>query len=252
MKLKGIVLAGGTGSRLYPLTKSINKHILPVYDRPMIYYPIESLVNSGITEIILVAGGNHIGQFIDLLGDGSEFGCSINYVVQSNPGGIAEAILLTESYIGSDNMVVILGDNIFTEDISPWVDEFIDNYMGKINNTQCHIVCKEVNSNDAVNYGILSDNDNITIYEKPDFPLKYPDKTFLAVTGLYMYTSDVFSKIKRLSPSKRGELEVSDLNNIYASTGDLTYSVTNKLWIDCGVSIDHMLKVANDIKNLKE
>jgi glucose-1-phosphate thymidylyltransferase len=255
MKIKGIVLAGGSGTRLYPLTKALNKHVLPVYDRPMIYYPIQSLVQAGITDIILVAGGNHIGQFIDLLGDGSELGCTIDYVVQSKPGGIAEALSLTQPHVGDNPMVVILGDNIFMEDITPFVEEFKKATFGRFafdKNRQCHVVCSEVKGSEAVNYGVLShgqgDEEQNKSYgqtyitEKPKFPLKEPDKLFKAVTGLYMYTPDVFKMIGLLEPSDRGELEVSDLNDMYASTGDLTYSITSKLWLDCGVSIDHMLE----------
>lgn len=266
--MKGIVLAGGTGSRLFPLTKSINKHCLPVYDRPMIYYPIQTLVKAGINDIILVAGGNHMSQFIDLLGDGADLDCSISYVAQMQPGGIAEAISLVAPFIDDEEeIVVILGDNIFAQDISPFVKAFMAparliGYGGRtIKDNHCHVVCTTVPGSEAVNYGVLVhenagipelDHGQIYITEKPQFPLKTPDEQFLAVTGLYMYTADVFSKIKTLKPSDRGELEVSDLNDLYASNGNLTYSVTDELWLDCGVDIDHMLECGQKVKELKK
>jgi len=266
--MKGVVLAGGTGSRLHPLTKSINKHCLPIYDQPMIYYPIESLVKARITEIILVAGGNHMSQFIDLLGDGSELGCSISYVAQMQPGGIAEAISLVEPFVDRDKICVILGDNIFIDDITPFVEDFkthltrSGDHFWDMNTSVCHLVCKEVNGRDAVNYGVLSHgagdeelnkvHGQTYITEKPAFTLKKPFAKFKAVTGLYMYTPDVFKKIKMLTPSDRGELEVSELNDMFASCGDLSYSITKGPWFDCGVDIDHMLEVANEIRELKE
>lgn len=267
--MKGVVLAGGTGSRLFPLTKSINKHCLPVYDRPMIHYPIQSLVRAGITDIILVAGGNHMSQFIDLLGDGSELGCKISYVAQMKPGGIAEAISLVEPFVNRDLICVILGDNIFVEDISGAVEAFETKVLGRnvfVNDmnriSQCSIMCKPVTSSEAVNYGILThkvikdpdgndyDTGQMYIIEKPSFPLKWPDRMYNAVTGLYMYTPDVFTKIMTLKPSARGELEVSELNDQYAAAGDLTYHITKKLWLDCGVSIDHMLECSNLMKSI--
>ncbi len=265
----GVVLSGGMGTRLHPLTKSINKHCLPIYDQPMIYYPIRSLVEAGITDIILVTGGNCMSQFIDLLGDGSELDCNISYVAQMKPGGIAEAISLVEPFVDKE-ICVILGDNIFTDDIKPFVDEFkkqvkyneqcilcnIDNHP------HCHVVCKLVPGHEAVNYGVLSHGEGneeqnkahgqIYITEKPTFPLKEPNRMFKGVTGLYMYTYDVFKKIKMLTPSPRGELEVSELNDMYCSTADLSYSITKGDWYDCGINIAHLLEVANKIKELKE
>lgn len=259
MKLKGIVLAGGTGSRLYPLTKALNKHVLPVYDKPMIYYPIQSLVDSGITEIVLVTGGNHIGQFIDLLGDGSDLGCNLCYTVQSQPGGIADALSMVEAFVDNNPMVVVLGDNIFMDDIPQFVEIFKRKLKSKwINNGKphCHLLCKQVGNQEATNYGILTvgkKSSDTIIYEKPVFPLSYPDgEKFNAVTGLYMYTPDVFERIKTLSPSERNELEVTDLNNTYANEGNLTYSILFDDWFDCGVDIDHMLHVASKIKNTRE
>jgi glucose-1-phosphate thymidylyltransferase len=264
--MKGVVLAGGTGSRLYPLTKSINKHCLPVYDRPMIYYPIQSLVEAGITDIILVAGGNHMSQFIDLLGDGSELNCHISYVAQMQPGGIAEAISLVEPWTKGNPMVVILGDNIFIDDITLFIEEFKKSTFVRTpfdKNNHCHVVCAPLPGSEAGNYGVLHPAGGFLpnaketadkygqwfITEKPKFPAKEPHRQFNCVTGLYMYTSDVFDKIKMLTPSERGELEVSELNDMYCSTGDLSYSTTTFPWFDCGVNIDHMIEVATKIKD---
>lgn len=264
--MKGIVLAGGTGSRLFPLTKSINKHCLPIYDRPMVYYPIQTLVKAGITDIILVAGGNHMSQFIDLLGDGSDLDCHISYVAQMKPGGIAEAISLVEPFIDDEEeIIVILGDNIFAEDIRPFVSKFAnesayrEQSFNPITRHHCHVVCTLVPGSEAVNYGVLcstsasaEEHGQLYIKEKPAFPAKMPDEMFKAVTGLYMYTADVFSKIRHLRPSDRGELEVSELNDLYAATGDLSYSVTTELWLDCGVNIDHMLECSQKVKELSQ
>lgn len=254
--MKGVVLAGGTGSRLHPLTKSINKHCLPIYDRPMIYYPIQSLVNAGITDIVLVAGGNHMSQFIDLLGDGSELDCNISYVAQMKPGGIAEAISLVEPFVNSEPICVILGDNIFIDDIKPFVTEFNNNcrmnyYISGDYLPHCHVVCKLVPGSEAIHYGVLSDEvDQLHIKEKPSFPALEPHRQFNCVTGLYMYTPDVFHNIRLLAPSKRGELEVSELNNIYCNTMNISYSTTTQPWFDCGVNINHMLEVSNEIKEI--
>lgn len=269
--MKGVVLAGGTGSRLHPLTKSINKHCLPIYDRPMIYYPIQSLVEAGISDIILVAGGNHMSQFIDLLGDGSELNCNISYVAQMEPGGIAEAISLVQPFTNDEPICVILGDNIFLTNLKDFVDKF-ENQLAYhdqciINavddQPHCQVMCKEVPKDEAVNYGILShgsgDEEQNKAYgqtyisEKPTWPYTHPDGTmFKAVTGLYMYTPDVFDKIKNLKRSARGEYEVSELNDIYGRNGDLSYSVTDEPWYDCGVDIDHMLEVSNKMKEYNE
>lgn len=245
--MKGVVLAGGSGSRLGNLTKALNKHMLPIYDRPMIYYPIQSLVEAGITDIIIVTGGNHASQFVEALGDGSQFGCSLTYAYQTKAGGIADALSLAESFVGDDKVCVILGDNIFKESIKRFKDVFYRSEHGRYAGdftSKCHVVCKVVS--DPENYGVLTDTGNsIHITEKPKKPL-----TNLAVTGIYFYTNDVFDKIKTLTPSNRGELEVTDLNNSYESDGCLEYSITDKEWYDCGVDIDHMLEVANNIKDL--
>ena len=260
--MKGIVLAGGTGSRPFPLTKSINKHCLPVYDRPMIYYPIQTLVEAGITDIILVAGGNHMSQFIDLLGDGSDLKCNISYVAQMEPGGIAQAIALVEPFVNNEPICVILGDNIFVESISGLIERFEKktphaNWNLNDQYELCAVMCYLVIGTEAVNYGILShkhagdpnlDYGQIYVIEKPRFPLRSPDDMYKAVTGLYIYTPDVFDKIRTLVPSERGELEVSQLNDKYAMNGNLIYSITTDDWYDCGVDIDHMLEVSNKIK----
>ena len=261
--MKGVILAGGTGSRLMPLTKIANKHLLPVYDRPMICYPLASLVKAGITDIMIVSGVEHAGQFIEFLGDGSEYGANIIYGCQTKAGGIAEAIMVAKSFVGKDPMCVILGDNIFGEDIKPWANKFKDSLYVPVPEgypfdplppQQCHLVCKEVPITEAKNYGVLSDDGagygNIHIIEKPNYLTNgvYTKDTALAVTGLYFYTADVFHKIKQLKPSERGELEVSTLNDMYAASGDLKYSVTNGVWHDCGVDLDHLLYTGNEMQ----
>lgn len=242
--MKGIVLAGGGGTRLHPLTKVINKHCLPVYDRPMIYYPIQSLIEVGITDILLITGGNHMSQFVELLGDGKELGCNISYKCQMNTGGIAEAILLAETFVGDDDCCVILGDNIFADSLQRFINAFYVDCV-ELDTPRCNIVCRPVA--EPQHYGVLFDyGTSIEIIEKPQYP-----ESDLCVTGVYFYTSDVFDKIRTLTYSGRGELEVTDLNNLYARDNKLAYSITKGDWWDVGVSIDHMLEVSNEIKNTK-
>lgn len=217
--------------------------MLPAYDRQMICYPIESLVKAGIQDIMIVTGKEHSGQFIDLLGDGSEYGANISYGCQMRPGGIAEALNVAKSFIGDNNVCVMLGDNIFEDDITPFKHEFISSY--DIGDTRAHVVCKKVD--EPQHYGVLTDSNNsIYIEEKPKNPTSN-----LAVTGLYFYTVDVFERIKKLTYSERGELEITDLNNSYAQQNKLSYSITTGRWWDCGVSIDHLLDVANEIREMK-
>ena len=222
--MKGIILAGGLGTRLYPLTKITNKHLLPVYNKPMIYYPIQTLVDAGITDIMVVTGGPHAGSFLRLLGNGQEFGLKgINYAYQEKEGGIAEALSLAEYFADDDKVVVILGDNIIEGDISKDVEEFRNQSEG------ARILIKEVE--DPQRFGVAEfDGDKITrIVEKPKDP-----KTNYAVTGIYMYDSRVFDIIKTLKPSGRGELEITDVNNDYIDKGQLTYSKLNGWWTDAG------------------
>lgn len=222
--IKGIVLAGGLGSRLRPLTKVTNKHLLPVYDRPMIYYPLETLRRAGIREVMLVTGGNSAGDFLRLLGNGDEVGLeNIYYAYQEGERGIADALRLCERFADGERIVVILGDNILEDDIAPYVREFEAQASG------ARILLKEVD--DAQRFGVpVFDGDRIVaIEEKPVRP-----KSRYAVAGVYMFDSRVFDFIGELTPSARGELEIADVHNRYIAAGDLRYSVLEGAWSDAG------------------
>lgn len=227
--MKGIILAGGTGSRLYPLTKVTNKHLLPVYDNPMIYYPLNTLIHAGITEIMIVSGRGHAGHFLELLGSGVEFGVSLTYEIQEKAGGIAEALGLAASWADEDNVAVILGDNIFQDDVRSEVISF---------EKGAKIFLKEVP--DARRFGVaeLKGDTVISIEEKPEHP-----RSSYAVTGLYLYDSSVFSVIKNLKPSGRGELEITDVNNAYLRKGSMRYSVLKGFWSDAG-TFDSLLRAS--------
>lgn len=232
--MKGVVLAGGTGSRLFPLTKVTNKHLLPVYDRPMIFYPIQTLVDAGITDILLVTGGKNAGDFLRLLQNGKQFGLKhFNYTYQEGEGGIADALSLAEHFADGDKICVILGDNIIEKSIRHMADEFRAQEKG------AKILLKEVH--DAQRFGVaeVKDGKVIGIEEKPRQP-----KSNLAVTGIYMYDGSVFDKINRLSPSERGELEITDVNNMYIEDGNMTYAYLDGWWTDAG-TFDSLLRAAN-------
>ncbi len=222
--MRGIILAGGLGTRLAPLTKITNKHLLPVYDRPMIYYPIETLVQAGIRDILLVTGGNSAGDFLRLLGNGKEFGLShIDYVYQEGEGGIAEALGLARYYAEGSRMAVVLGDNIIEDDIAPYVEAFRRQESG------ARILLKEVP--DPHRFGVAEvDGDRVVgIEEKPKKP-----KSNLAVTGIYMYDARVFEIISELRPSDRGELEITDVNNAYIAAGQMQFDYLKGWWTDAG------------------
>jgi glucose-1-phosphate thymidylyltransferase len=222
--MKGIVLAGGKGSRLNPLTRVTNKHLLPVYDKPMIYYPIQTLVNAGIAEILLVTGGQNAGDFLRLLGDGREFGLKhLNYTYQEGEGGIAEALGLAEHFAGDESVCVILGDNIIEGNIRRAVTEFRKQEQG------AKILLKEVQ--DAQRFGVaeIQADRVVAIEEKPLHP-----KSNYAVIGVYLYDASVFEKIRRLKPSGRGELEITDVNNFYLEERKLTYEILQGWWTDAG------------------
>jgi len=222
--MKGVVLAGGTGSRLNPLTRVTNKHLLPVYDKPMVYYPIQTLVNAGIEEILLVTGGKNAGDFLRLLGNGRDFGLRhLNYTYQEGEGGIAEALGLAEYFAAGDSICVVLGDNIIENNISDAADAFRKQKDG------AKILLKEVT--DAQRFGVaeLRGEKVIAIEEKPKNP-----KSNYAVIGIYMYDATVFEKIRRLKPSGRGELEITDVNNFYIEEDRLTYDVLDGWWTDAG------------------
>jgi len=222
--MKGVVLAGGLGTRLHPLTKVTNKHLLPIYDKPMIYYPIETLVEAGIKDILLVTGGNSAGEFLRLIGNGKEFGLKhINYTYQEGEGGIAEALDLAEHFAEDDLVTVVLGDNIIEGSIRSAVEDFKKQKVG------AKIFLKEVD--DPQRFGVATlDGDKVTkIVEKP----KEPESRY-AVIGIYMYDNTVFDIIKTLNPSGRGELEITDVNNAYIERGIMTYEVLEGWWTDAG------------------
>jgi glucose-1-phosphate thymidylyltransferase len=232
--MKGVVLAGGTGSRLYPLTKITNKHLLPVYDKPMIFYPIEMLVGAGIRDILIVTGGRNAGDFLRLLGNGKQFGLShLNYTYQEGEGGIADALSLAEHFADGQKICVVLGDNLIEGSIRQAVEEFERQERG------ARILLKEVP--DAERFGVAEiEGDRIVrIVEKPKHP-----KSRYAVTGIYMYDNTVFDKIRRLVPSARGELEITDVNNMYIAEGTMTFSFLEGWWTDAG-TFDSLLRAAN-------
>jgi glucose-1-phosphate thymidylyltransferase len=232
--MKGIVLAGGTGSRLFPLTKITNKHLLPIYDRPMIYYPIQTLVDAGIRDILIVTGGRNSGDFLRLLANGKQFGLAhINYTYQEGEGGIADALALAEHFADGHKICVVLGDNIIERDIREAADRFRSQPQG------AHILLKQVS--DAERFGVaeLAGDRVAGIEEKPLAP-----KSHYAVTGIYMYDATVFDKIKSLVPSNRGELEITDVNNAYIREGSMSFSFFDGWWTDAG-TFDSLLRAAN-------
>jgi len=235
--MKGIILAGGTGSRLYPLTKVTNKHLLPVYDKPMIYYPLQTLVDAGIEDIMIVSGRGHAGHFLELLGSGAEFNVRLTYEIQEEAGGIAQALGLAEDFADDESVAVILGDNIFQDAVRSAVDSFT---------TGARIFLKEVT--DANRFGVaeVSGDRIVSIEEKPEVP-----KSNLAVTGLYLYDPGVFKLIHDLKPSGRGELEITDVNNAYIRSNDMSYSVLTGFWSDAG-TFDSLIHASELVRNLSK
>lgn len=232
--MKGVVLAGGTGSRLSPLTRVTNKHLLPVYDKPMVYYPIHTLVNAGIEEILLVTGGKNAGEFLRLLGNGRDFGLQhINYTYQEGEGGIAEALALAEHFADGHSICVVLGDNIIENNVRQAVDNFKSQKNG------AKILLKEVQDADRFGVAEIRGNRVVGIEEKPRNP-----KSNYAVIGIYLYDSSVFQKIRRLKPSGRGELEITDVNNFYVEEGALTYEILEGWWTDAG-TFESLLRANN-------
>jgi len=232
--MKGIILAGGTGSRLLPLTKVTNKHLLPVYDRPMIYYPLQTLIDAGITEIMIVSGRGHAGHFLELLGSGYEFGVRLTYEIQETAGGIAQALGLAARWADDDAVAVILGDNIYEENVRQEISSF---------KSGAKIFLKEVP--DAHRFGVaeLGDGKVLSIEEKPQKP-----KSHYAVTGLYLYDKDVFQIISTLKPSGRGELEITDVNNAYIWKGMLQYAILKGFWSDAG-TFESLLRASNLVQH---
>ena len=222
--MKGIILAGGLGSRLRPLTKVTNKHLLPIYDKPMIYYPIETLVGAGIKDIMVVTGGNSAGDFLRLLGNGKDFGLDdIYYTYQEGEGGIADALKLCEHFAEGERVCVILGDNIIQKSIGDYVQRFKQQKSG------ARLLLKEVEDPERFGVAELDGEKIVSIEEKPQSP-----KSSYAVTGIYLYDARVFDFCRDLKPSSRGELEITDVNNAYIASGDLQYDVLDGWWTDAG------------------
>jgi glucose-1-phosphate thymidylyltransferase len=233
--MKGVILAGGLGTRLRPLTTITNKHLLPIYDKPMIYYPIRSMINAGIDDILIVCGGNHAGEFLRLLGNGKAFGLQhLNYTYQEGEGGIAEALALTEYFAAGDKVAVMLGDNLIEMNFRQAKEDFEAQEKG------AKILLKEVP--DPRPYGVaeVKDGKVLHIEEKPKEP-----KSNLAVIGIYMFDPQVYTIIKTLKPSDRGELEITDVNNAYIERGEMTYSILDGWWGDAGESFESLLEVSN-------
>jgi glucose-1-phosphate thymidylyltransferase len=241
MAMKGVVLAGGTGSRLFPLTKITNKHLLPVYDKPMIYYPIQTLVDAGIEDILIVTGGRNAGDFLRLLANGKEFGLThLDYTYQEGEGGIAEALGLAHHFGAGHRLCVILGDNIIQGSIREAVEDFRKQPSG------AKILLKEVE--DAERFGVaeMADGKILGIEEKPKNP-----KSNLAVTGIYLYDETVFDKVQQLKRSDRGELEITDVNNAYIAEGSMTFAQLDGWWTDAG-TFESLLRANNLVADTQE
>jgi glucose-1-phosphate thymidylyltransferase len=235
--MKGVILAGGLGTRLYPLTKVTNKHLLPVYDKPMIYYPIQTLINAGIDDILIVTGGNNAGDFLKLLGNGKEFGLKhINYTYQEGEGGIADALRLAEFFAGGEKICVVLGDNLIEKNIRKAAKSFQSQTEG------AKILLKEVP--DPQRFGVpeLVGDRVVRIEEKPKVP-----KSKYAVIGIYFYDPQVFEFIRTLKPSDRGELEITDVNNWYIERNVMTWDVLEGWWTDAG-TLDSLMRASNLVR----
>jgi len=232
--MKGIVLAGGLGTRLYPLTKVTNKHLLPIYHKPMIYYPIETLVEGGIKDILVVTGGANAGDFLRLLGNGKEFGLRhINYAYQEGEGGIAAALSLAEFFAEGDLICVMLGDNIIESSIAGYIENF------KKQGDGARILLKEVPDPQRFGVAEICGSQIVRIEEKPEIPISN-----YAVTGIYMYDAEVFNFVRELKPSQRGELEITDVNNSYINKGKMSYDILDGWWTDAG-TFESLLNASN-------
>jgi len=223
--MRGIILAGGTGSRMYPCTKVTNKHLLPVYNKPMIYYPLKTLVDAGIKDILIISGPGHAGDFVNLLGSGKDFGVRLSYEIQEEAGGIAQALGLAENFVNNDSVIVILGDNIFEDNVKDYIKDFELQRNGAV------IFLKEVGLKAARRFGIaVVDGQKVSyVEEKPQNP-----KSNLAMTGLYIFDSRIFEIIKMLKPSARGELEITDAIDYYVKRGNCYYDILKGYWSDAG------------------
>lgn len=233
--MKGIILAGGKGTRLRPLTTVTSKQLLPIYNKPMIFFPLETLVNAGIKDILIIVAPDHAGDFLKLLGSGKEFDCDFSYEVQEEARGLADAFLIGEKFIGSDDVAMILGDNLFDDDFSDAIRSFKEG--GRV-------FAKKVP--DPERFGVVEFDDNhnvISIVEKPDRP-----KSEYAVTGLYIYDHSVVDKAKSLKPSARGEIEITDINNLYLQEGKLDVAMVNGQWLDTG-TFEAMYQAVNFVRD---
>lgn len=230
--MKGIILAGGTGSRLHPMTKVTNKHLLPVYDRPMVMWPIETLKKAGITEMMIVSGRGHAGHFMELLESGREYGVKLSYAIQENAGGIAEALSCAEDFADGGSVAVILGDNIYENSVI--VNDFKEG---------ARIYLKKVGDPERFGVATLEGEKVVKVIEKPKEP-----ETNYAVTGLYLYDYSVFNKIKNLDYSERGELEITDVNNLYINEGNLEAQFIDGFWTDAG-TVESLYKASVLIKD---
>jgi len=240
--VKGVILAGGTGSRLHPLTRITNKHLLPIYDRPMINYAIEALVKGGVTEMMLVTGGTHAGEFLRLLGNGQEFGIDrLLYAYQDKPGGIAEALGLAEHFVGGDRVVVLLADNIFGRTLKSCVEAFQRQEAGAR-----VILYAEKDGDHLRNLGVAEFNGSGKIGRIIEKPADPPSQ--FAVTGAYFYDDTVWKVLKQLTPSKRGELEITDVNNWYVERDLMQHDVLDAFWGDAGESIDAYYAVNDHVR----
>ena len=245
--MKGVILAGGLGTRMLPLTKVTNKHLLPVYDKPMIYYPIHTLLHAGITSILVVTGGNHAGDFLMLLGNGKELGIAdLHYTYQEGHGGIADALKLAEDFADGDRICVILGDNIAERSIKIHVDKYKQQKSG------AKILLTEVPDPQRFGVATVVKGKVTKIVEKP----KKPESKY-AVTGIYMYDNQVFEIARTLKPSGRGELEITDVNNHYLKKGELTADILDGWWSDAGTfeslyRASHLIRKSNDLPQIRE
>lgn len=235
--MKGILLAGGYGNRLKPLTEVISKQLLHIYNKPMVYYPINTLVQAGITDIMIITGPSHAGMFLQLLGDGSKFGCNLQFRMQAKPEGIAHAVNHARDFIAGEKCCVILGDNIYEDDVSKDIEKFFNKKGG-------HVFLKEIENAQRFGVAELKGSKVVGVEEKPKNP-----KSNYAVTGLYLFDSDVFEVIAGLRPSNRGEFEITDVINEYIKKGNLTASILKRRWSDAGTfeSLYNANTIARDI-----
>lgn len=233
--MKGIILAGGSGSRLRPLTQVTSKQLLPIYNKPMIYYPLQTLLTAGITDILIIVAPDHAGDFLKLLGSGKEFGCKFTYEIQDKPEGLAQAFRIGANFIGEDAVTLVLGDNVFEDSFAEDILSF---------KSGGRVFAKEVS--DPERFGVVEFDENnqaVSIEEKPEHP-----KSSYAVTGLYIYDNSVVEKARNLQPSARGELEITDLNNLYLEEGTLDVAFVRGKWLDTGTfeSLYEAIKFARD------